>query len=82
MAPTVPWDAPAEMEAAVTASAAVSARRAGMGSTVKSQVRLVWGCSGFLSPTLRWALASSSPVTGGSSTGLASWLSSPPCLQK
>lgn len=53
MAPTVPWGAPAEMEAAVTVSAAVSAQRAGMGSTVKSQVRLVWGCGGFLSPILR-----------------------------
>lgn len=43
---------------------AVSAPWAGMGSTVRSQVRLAQGCGEFLSPTLRWALAPSSPVTG------------------
>lgn len=64
MALTVPWRAPAKTEAAVTASVAVSAPQAGMGSTVRSQVRLAQGCRGFPSPTLTWALAPSSPVTG------------------
>lgn len=35
-----------------------------MGSTVRSQVRLAQGCGRFPSPTLKWALAPSSPVTG------------------
>lgn len=47
MALTVPWSAPAKMEASVTASVAVSALQAGMGSTVRSQVRLAQGCGGF-----------------------------------
>lgn len=38
------------MGAAVTASVAVSALRAGMGSTARSQVRLARGCHGSLSP--------------------------------
>ena len=85
MAPTAPWGAPAETEAAVTASVAVSARRAGTGSTVRSQVRPAWGRGGFLSPTLGWALAPSLPsgsLGGPLATVLTSWLSSPPCLQK
>lgn len=53
MALTVPWSAPAKMEAAVTASVAVSALQAGMGSTVRSQVRLAQGCGGFPSLTLK-----------------------------
>lgn len=64
MALTVPWGAPAKTEAAVTASVAASAPQAGMGSTVRSQVRLARGWDGFPSPTLKWELASSSLVTG------------------
>lgn len=82
MALTVPWSAPAKMEAAVTASVAVSAPQAGMGSIVRSQVRLARGCGRFPSPTLRGCWLLPHQWLGGPlAIGLTSWSSRTPWLR-